>query len=97
MIDSEARITQATLKRIIVGSVFFVDVQIKATLEMIAKIYNHQNCLPRSRPGKMIAIFVVKPQASTVLTRFQYSLELIVFTALIILLFILCLSLIKGL
>ena len=44
----------------------------------------------------MIAIFVVKPQVSTVLTRFQYSLELIVFTALIILLFTLCFSLIKA-
>jgi len=85
MIDSEARIIQTTLKRIIVGSVFLVDVQIKAALEMIAKIYNHHHCLPKRRPGKIIAIFVAKPQASTVLTRFQYSLELIVFTALTIL------------
>ena len=38
MIDKLARITHRTLKRIIVGSVFFVDDQIKATLEMMAKM-----------------------------------------------------------
>jgi hypothetical protein len=59
------------LNRIIVGRVFFVEVQIKATLEIMAKMYNHQNCLPRRRPGKIIAIFVAKPQASTELTLVQ--------------------------
>jgi hypothetical protein len=42
MIARLARITHKTLKRIMVGRVFFVDVQIKAKLEIIAKIYNHQ-------------------------------------------------------
>ena len=63
--------TQATLNRIIVGSVFLVDVQIRAMLELIAKIYNHQSCLPKRRPGNMIAIFVANPTASTVLTLVQ--------------------------
>ena len=67
-----AKITHMTLKRIIVGSVLRVDVQMRATLEMMAKIYSHQNCFPKSRPGKIIAIFVEKPHASTVLTLFQY-------------------------
>jgi len=71
MIARLARITHKTLKRIMVGRVFFVDVQIKAKLEIIAKIYNHQNCFPNKRPGKMIAIFVENPQASTVLTFVQ--------------------------
>lgn len=60
-----------TLKRMIVGRVLRVDVQIKATLEIIAKMYSHQNCFPKRRPGKMIAIFVAKPHASTVFTRVQ--------------------------
>jgi hypothetical protein len=70
-IDKLASITQRTLKRIIVGRVLWVEVHIRLTLEMMAKIYNHQNCFPRRRPGKMIAIFVAKPQASTVLTLVQ--------------------------
>jgi hypothetical protein len=71
MIAKLARITHSTLKRIIVGSVFLVDVQIKAMLEMMAKMYNHQSCLPNRRPGKIIAILVEKPQASTLLTLVQ--------------------------
>ena len=76
--------TQRTLKRIIVGSVLRVDVQIRLMLEMIAKIYNHHHCLSRRRPGKMIAIFVAKPQASTVLTLVQYERLLIVLMAFMI-------------
>ena len=83
-IDKLAKTTQTTLKRMIVGRVFLVDVQIRATLETIAKIYNHQNCLPKRSPGKMIAILVANPQASTVLTLVQYERLLMVLTALII-------------
>ena len=79
-----AKITHNTLKRMIVGSVFFVDVQMRATLEMMAKMYSHQNCLPSKRPGKMMAIFVENPHASTVFTRVQYSLDDMVFTAVMI-------------
>jgi hypothetical protein len=50
----------------IVGNVFTVDDQMSATLDMTAKIYSHQNCLSNSSPGKIIAIFVANPQASTV-------------------------------
>jgi hypothetical protein len=63
--------TQSTLKRIIVGKVLRVDVQIRLMLEMMAKIYNHHHCLSRRRPGKIIAIFVANPQASTELTLVQ--------------------------
>jgi hypothetical protein len=38
MIDAVARIIHATLNRIIVGKVFTVDDQIKATLDAIAKM-----------------------------------------------------------
>jgi hypothetical protein len=38
MIDAVARITHATLKRMIVGKVFTVDDQISATLDAIAKM-----------------------------------------------------------
>ena len=37
-IDKLAKIAQSTLKRIIVGNVFFVDVQIRLTLEIMAKM-----------------------------------------------------------
>jgi hypothetical protein len=37
-IERDARTTHRTLKRMIVGNVFFVDVQIRATLEMMAKM-----------------------------------------------------------
>jgi hypothetical protein len=63
--------TQRTLKRMIVGKVFRVDVQIRLMLEMMAKIYNHHHCLSRRRPGKIIAIFVANPHASTELTLVQ--------------------------
>jgi hypothetical protein len=63
--------TQRTLKRIMVGKVLRVDVQIRLMLEMMAKIYNHHHCLSRRRPGKIIAIFVANPQASTELTLVQ--------------------------
>jgi hypothetical protein len=55
----------------IVGRVLRVDVQMRATLEIMANMYSHQNCLPRRRPGNIIAIFVANPKASTVLTRVQ--------------------------
>jgi hypothetical protein len=70
-IDKLARITHRTLKRIIVGRVLRVDVQIRLMLEMMANMYNHHHCLSRRSPGKMIAIFVAKPQASTELTLVQ--------------------------
>jgi hypothetical protein len=54
-----------------VGRVFLVEVQIRLILEIMAKIYNHHHCLSKRRPGKMIAIFVAKPQASTELTLVQ--------------------------
>lgn len=69
--DKLARIAHRTLNKIIVGSVLRVDVQIRLMLEMMAKIYNHHHCLSRRRPGKMIAIFVAKPHASTELTFVQ--------------------------
>lgn len=71
------------LKRMIVGRVFSVDDQINARLEAMAKMYSHQNCLLKRRPGKMITILVVKPHASTVLGLVQYPLWDIVLTALI--------------
>jgi hypothetical protein len=55
----------------IVGKVLRVDVQIRLMLETMAKMYNHHHCLSSRRPGKMIAIFVAKPQASTELTLVQ--------------------------
>jgi len=63
--------TQSTLKRIMVGKVLRVDVQIRLTLERMANIYNHHHYLSRRRPGKIIAIFVANPQASTELTLVQ--------------------------
>ena len=47
------------------------DDQINAELEIKAKIYNHQNCFPKSSPGKIIAIFVMNAKNSTVLGLFQ--------------------------
>jgi len=79
-----ARTVHTALKRMIVGSVFTVDDQIKARLEARAKIYSHHHCLPNSRPGIMIASFVPKPHASTTLAECQYFGELIVLTANII-------------
>jgi hypothetical protein len=66
MIAALAKTTHTTLNKIIVGSVFTVEDHISATLEIMAKMYNHQNCLPNNRPGNMIAIFVANPHASTV-------------------------------
>ena len=54
-----------------VGNVFTVDDQINAELEIKANIYNHQNCFPKSSPGKIIAIFVMNAKNSTVLGLFQ--------------------------
>ena len=62
---------QRILNQIIVGNVFTVDDQIKAKLDTRAKIYSHQNCLPRRRPGNIIQIFVIKAKNSTVLGLFQ--------------------------
>ena len=59
------------LNQIIVGNVFTVDDQINAKLEIKAKIYNHQNCFPSKRPGKIMAIFVIKAKNSTVFGLFQ--------------------------
>jgi hypothetical protein len=66
-----AKMHHNRLNQIIVGSVFTVDDQIKNTLDTRAKRYSHQNCLPRSKPGKIIAIFVIKAKNSTVLGLFQ--------------------------
>jgi hypothetical protein len=55
----------------IVGSVFFVDVHIKLVLESSAKKYNHHHCLSNSKPGKMMAILVMKAQNSTAFTFVQ--------------------------
>jgi hypothetical protein len=59
------------LNQIIVGNVFTVDDQINAELEIKANRYNHQNCFPKSSPGKIIAIFVMNAKNSTVLGLFQ--------------------------
>jgi hypothetical protein len=62
----EARMHHRILNQIIVGSVFTVEDHIKDMLETKANMYNHQNCLPNSRPGNIIAIFVIKAKNSTV-------------------------------
>lgn len=72
--DKTAKIDHKMLNQIMVGSVFIVDDQIKDTLDTRAKTYSHQNCLPKSSPGKIIAIFVIKAKNSTVLGLFQYFL-----------------------
>jgi hypothetical protein len=59
------------LNQMIVGKVFTVEDQIKDMLDIRANIYSHQNCLPKSRPGKIIAILVMKAINSTVLGLFQ--------------------------
>jgi hypothetical protein len=76
--------THNTLKRIIVGSVFLVEVQIRLKLETIANIYSHHHCFPNRRPGKIIAIFVEKPNASMMFTFVQYPVDDIVFNAIVI-------------
>ncbi len=48
-----------------------VDDHIRAKLEIKAKTYSHQNCLPNRSPGNMIAIFVIKAKNSTVFGLFQ--------------------------
>lgn len=79
-----AKITQATLNKMIVGSVFSVEDQMSARLDSIANIYSHQNCTPNNSPGKIMAIFVAKPHASTVFGALQYARNDMVLTALII-------------
>jgi hypothetical protein len=59
------------LNQIIVGNVFTVDDQIKERLVISAKMYSHQNCTPKIRPGTMIAAFVINAKNSTVFGRFQ--------------------------
>jgi hypothetical protein len=54
-----------------VGKVLTVEDQIKARLDIRAKMYNHQNCLPSNSPGKIIAILVIKAKNSTVFGLFQ--------------------------
>jgi len=71
MIAAEARNTHKALKIIIVGSVLTVEDHIRAILDAMAKIYSHQNCFPKRRPGKIIAILVAKPHASTEFALFQ--------------------------
>jgi len=70
-IEAEARNTHAILNQIIVGIVLIVDVKIKAKLDARANIYNHQNCTPNNRPGNMMAILVMKAQASTIFVLVQ--------------------------
>jgi hypothetical protein len=70
-IERLARMTQSALKRIIVGRVLRVDVQIRLMLEIMANMYNHHHCLSRRSPGKIMAILVEKPHASTELTLVQ--------------------------
>jgi hypothetical protein len=65
-IDKIASKDHNILNQIIVGNVFTVDDQINERLEASARIYNHQNCFPNKRPGKIIAIFVIKAKNSTV-------------------------------
>lgn len=71
--DKDARHTHAILNQIIVGIVLMVDVSIRAKLDASANIYNHQNCTPNNRPGNMMAILVIKAQASTIFVLVQYS------------------------
>lgn len=73
--DAVARRTHAMLNQIIVGSVFMVDVKMRARLENKANRYSHHHCFPNSKPGKMIAILVENAHASTTLTRVQYDLS----------------------
>jgi len=75
IIEVEARNTHAILNQIIVGIVLMVDVSIKAMLDTSANMYNHQSCTPNNRPGKMIAIFVIKAQASMMFVFVQYPLD----------------------
>jgi len=63
--------THTTLKRIIVGRVFLVDVQIREMLEIMANTYSHHHCLSKRRPGKIIEILVANPHASTEFTESQ--------------------------
>jgi hypothetical protein len=70
-IESIASSDHRILNQMMVGKVFTVEDQIKARLEINANIYSHQNCLPKSRPGKIIAILVMKAKNSTVLGLFQ--------------------------
>jgi hypothetical protein len=69
--DKIARRLHRRLNQIMVGKVLTVEDQIKATLDIRAKMYNHQNCLPNKRPGKIMAILVIKAKNSTVLGLFQ--------------------------
>ena len=62
------------LNHIMVGKVLTVDDQTKARLETKANIKSHQICTPKSKPGKIIIIFVAKAKNSTVLALFQYAL-----------------------
>jgi hypothetical protein len=59
------------LNQIIVGNVLTVDDQIKDKLVISAKMYSHQNCTPKIRPGIIIAALVIKAKNSTVFGRFQ--------------------------
>jgi hypothetical protein len=72
MIATVAKIDQPTLKYIIVGKVFIVEVNISAKLDARANINNHHHCLPNKRPGKIIASLVEKAQNSIILVLFQY-------------------------
>jgi hypothetical protein len=78
MIAVEASITQQILNIIMVGRVLMVEVLISSRLDTTAKIYSHHHCFPRSRPGTMIMILVVKAKNSMVFTLFQYSRDFIV-------------------
>ena len=71
-IATVAKIDQPTLKYIMVGKVFIVEVKIKAKLEAKANTNNHHHCLPNKRPGNIIASFVENAQNSIMLVLFQY-------------------------
>jgi len=66
-----AKITQQMLNQIIVGMVLIVDVIINERLDASAKRYIHHHCLSNIRPGTMIAILVIKAQASMMFTFVQ--------------------------
>ncbi len=71
--DRIARRLHPILNNIIVGNVFTVEDQIKDKLDTNAKIYNHQNCAPNSKPGKIMSNFVANAQNSTVFALVQYD------------------------
>lgn len=68
-----AKMLQKMLNQISVGSVLTVEDQIRARLDIRAKIYSHQIDIPSSRPGKMMTALTTKAVNSTVFAFVQYS------------------------